>query len=169
MGTFTDKEVKELEVLNTEKVALQSLNITKKITDLQAVNGHFKEVVTMLKNIITALDKPVYDQYQQTLKENKRYLEVSQAEGLSSFKNHKIEAIGSKEWKDFLKAAQAYSGLDPGDNCLLCLRPLGETETKLMNAYWTFLKSVAEENYKKSNDKIEEAVAKLKKVVFPGF
>jgi energy-coupling factor transporter ATP-binding protein EcfA2 len=172
LGSFTEKEVKELEVLNTEKVALQSLNITKKVTDLQTVNGHFKELVTMLKNIIIALDKPIYDNYQQLLKENKSFFDVSKAEGLSSFKDYKIEAIGSKEWKDFLKAAQTYSSLaqkETGDNCLLCLRPLREPELKLMDAYWHFLKSVAEENYKKSNDKIDEAIAKLKKINFPVF
>jgi hypothetical protein len=74
--------------------------------------------VTLLKNIIIALDKPIYDNYVQLLKENKDFLYVSQSDGLSSFKDYKIEAIGSKEWKDFLKAAQAYSGLDTGDNCL---------------------------------------------------
>jgi len=169
LGTFTDTEVKELEVLNTEKVALQGLNITKKVTDLQTVKGHFDVLVTMLKNIITGLDKPVYDTYQQLLTENKNFLAISQAEGLSSFKDYKIEAIGSKEWKDFLKAAQAYSGSATGDNCLLCLRPLGEPETKLMDAYWNFLKSVAEDNYKKSNDKIDEAIVKLKKINLPVF
>ncbi|MET3982109.1 ABC-type lipoprotein export system ATPase subunit [Mucilaginibacter sp. UYP25] len=84
----------------------------------------------------------------------------------------KIEAIGSKEWKDFLHAAQAYSELakeNTADNCLLCLQPLGDPEIKLIDAYWNFLKSVAEENYKKSNDKIDEAIAKLKKVNFPVF
>ncbi|KAA8473615.1 AAA domain-containing protein [Arcticibacter tournemirensis] len=172
LGIFGDEEIKKLERLNAEKVALQSLNIAKRIADLQLLNGRFKELVAMLENIISALNKATYDSYRQLLTENQGYLAISQAEGLTSFEQYEIVALGSKEWKAFLTAAQVYSvqaKQELGDNCLLCLRPLGEPEAKLIATYWNFLRSVAEENFKKSNDEINAAIDKLKTVQFPAF
>jgi len=51
----------------------------------------------------------------------------------------------------------------------MCHQPLSEASIKLVNNYWVFIKSVAEENSKESNKKLQEIKKAFEKINFDLF
>jgi energy-coupling factor transporter ATP-binding protein EcfA2 len=104
---------------------------------------------------------------------------IAKSEGIENFKTDKIEGIGTEEWKNFIVAAEAFAKKqksennkypENGDNCLLCQQPLSDDAEKLITNYWNFIKSVTEENARKSQEaleKIKKAFEKLNFDLFP--
>lgn len=91
---------------------------------------------------------------------------TAKAEGIENFKTDKIQGIGTEEWKNFIVAAETFAQKqktenavypENGDNCLLCQQPLSDEAQKLISNYWTFIKSVAEQNAKKAQEKLDKA------------
>ena len=152
-----DKELKHLE--NIKKL----LGENKKA--LEALNRYFStEALERVKKAIN---------------DCKEKEAAAKAEGIENFKTDKIEGIGTEEWKNFIVSAEAFAknqrfenAIYPenGDNCLFCHQPLSEDAEKLIASYWTFIKSVAEENARKAQeelDKIRQAFEKLIFELFP--
>ena len=91
---------------------------------------------------------------------------IAKSEGIENFKTDKIENIGTTEWKNFIVAAEEFANTQKtenvvypeiGDNCLLCQQPLSDEAQKLISNYWTFIKSVAEQNAKQAQEKLDRA------------
>jgi energy-coupling factor transporter ATP-binding protein EcfA2 len=133
-----------------KKKEIQSLESIRRLIEenkkrIETLNKFLKiECLTLIKNAITDCV-------------NKE--ETAKSEGIENFKTDKIEGIGSIEWKKFIVAAEHFAKKQKeednaypkiGDNCLLCHQPLSEKAQKLINNYWAFIKSVAEENAKKA-------------------
>ena len=104
---------------------------------------------------------------------------AAKTEGIENFKTDKIEGIGTVEWKNFIVAAEAFSKKqkpdnadypEKEDNCLLCHQTLSDDAEKLITNYWKFIKSVAEENARKSQEtlnRIKQSFEKLNFDLFP--
>jgi len=82
---------------------------------------------------------------------------AAKAEGIENFKTDKIINVGSKEWKDFIAAAQNFAKQQVGDSemypkvddyCILCQQPLSIEAQKLISSYWSFIKSQSEQDAK---------------------
>lgn len=137
-----DKEIKYLETL--KKL------LTESSTAIEILNKIFSlENTERIKaNIIDCLEKD----------------STAKAEGIENFKTDKVKEIGTIEWKNFIIAAEAFAKKQKGeniiypeneDNCLFCQQPLSGDAEKLINSYWIFIKSIAEENSRKAQKIIE--------------
>ncbi|UOE39628.1 AAA family ATPase [Chryseobacterium oryzae] len=91
---------------------------------------------------------------------------TAKSEEIENFKTDKIENIGTTEWKSFIVSAETFAKTqkaenivypENGDNCLLCQQPLSDEAQKLISNYWTFIKSVAEQNSKQAQEKLNKA------------
>ncbi len=100
---------------------------------------------------------------------------TAKAEGIENFKSDKIKGIGTEEWKDFIVAADAFAKKQKsenavypgnGDYCLLCQQPLSEEAEKLITNYWTFIKSIAEQNAKQAQELLDRVKLSLEKLNF---
>lgn len=152
-----EKEIKKLENIN------ELLVENKKA--IEAINIYFTtDYLSKIKNAITdCINKEA----------------IAKAEGIENFKIDKIEGIGTKEWKNFIIAAKAFAENqksdgtnypEKGDNCLFCHQLLSEDARKLIANYWTFIKSVAEENARKAQEilnKEKQGFEKLNFDLFP--
>lgn len=85
-------------------------------------------------------------------------------QGIESFKSDKINAIGTIEWKNFIKSADAFCRKQKTENaieikdkyCLFCHQPLSKEADELIKKYWIFLKSAIEEEVKNSKENINK-------------
>ena len=152
---------KEQEIKNLENIK-KLLEENKKA--IENINQYFTtEYLTKIKNTITdCLNKEA----------------TAKAEGIEKFKTNKIEGIGTKEWKNFILAAETFAKNqktkntgypDKGDNCLLCHQPLTEDAEKLITNYWVFIKSVAEENARNAQNELNKEKQVLEKLNFDLF
>jgi energy-coupling factor transporter ATP-binding protein EcfA2 len=91
---------------------------------------------------------------------------AANAESIENFETDKLQGIGTPEWKDFIIAAESFAKVqkeenavypENADNCLLCQQPLSEEAQQLISNYWIFIKSVAEQNAKQAQEKLDKA------------
>lgn len=91
---------------------------------------------------------------------------IAKAEGIENFKTDKIQGVGTTEWKNFIVSAETFAKTqkaenavypENGNNCLLCQQPLSDEAQKLISNYWTFIKSVAEQNAKQAQEELDKA------------
>ncbi|MDD5322085.1 MAG: AAA family ATPase [Methylococcales bacterium] len=131
---------------------------------IEAINCYFES--EYLSKITTAINDWV----------NKEA--IAKAEGIENFKTDKILNIGTAEWKDFIISAGQFAKNqkeenivypENGDYCLLCHQPLSEDAQKLIRDYWTFIKSVAEENVRKAQKKLDNLKVAFEKLTFDLF
>ena len=103
---------------------------------------------------------------------------TAKAEGIENFKTDKIQGIGTEEWKNFIVAAETFANTQKaenviypktGDSCLLCQQPISDEAQKLISNYWTFIKSVAEQNAKQALGKLDKAKQNYENLSFDLF
>jgi len=154
---ITEEEKTERRGLEEQKAQLQTLKKDKEIADL---NG-YKTLLSTLKTSITSNNKFFTT---EALAEIKTAISdciskdaTAKTEGIEKFKTDKIINVGSKEWKGFVAAAQAFakqqaSGNEmypkDGDNCILCQQPLSDGAQKLIESYRIFIDSQSEQDAK---------------------
>ena len=154
---ITEEEKAKRSSLEEQKAQLQALKKDKEIADLNI----YKTLLTTLKTSITGNNKFFTS---ESLAEIKTAISdsiskdvIAKTDGIEKFKTDKIINVGSKEWKEFIGAAQAYAKQQEsenetypkdGDNCILCLQPLSDEALKLIESYWVFIKSQSEQDAK---------------------
>ena len=143
--------------LEKQKAQLQTLKKDKEIGDLNT----YKALLTTLKTSITDNNKfftirslieiktAITDCISKDL--------IAKNDGIEKFETDKICNVGSKEWKEFITAAQTFAKQQvdeneiypkDDDNCLLCQQPLSIQAQKLIESYWAFIKSQLEQDAK---------------------
>ena len=174
-----DKAKKEAVQKQYDEILLASKGKEKELRNLENIKkllGENKGTIEIINQYFTSeyLTK-IRDAIADCIKKEA----IAKSEGIENFKTDKIEGIGTEEWKNFIVAAEAFAKKqkfennkypENGDNCLLCQQPLSEDAEKLITNYWNFIKSVAEENARKSQEaleKIEKAFEKLNFDLFP--
>ncbi len=186
LGTNTDiKKLKEIgnyikddEEKLTELVAkwkeLKALDIPKKIAGLQMLQGQLTKFIARQQAILNLLKLEDIEFYESLNASFHKFQELAKQEGINSLKDYEIEALGSNEWREFIRSSQAYAAAAiksrenrseypaESDNCLFCLQPLTDKENKLINSYWKLLKSEAEADLNRMIQKIHEAKKTLK-------
>jgi hypothetical protein len=98
--------------------------------------------------------------------------ETAKNEGLENYKTEKLENVGNNEWKAFIIAAKEFA-IQQGDAgapyprdkdaCLFCQQPLSPEAKKLIESYWVFIKSKAEQEATAAN-----GVLKTTKATYDG-
>lgn len=154
---ITEEEKTKRSSLEEKKAQLQALKKDKEIEDFNV----YKTLLTTLKTSITGNNKFFKS---ESLAEIKTAISDSiskdvlvKTDGIEKFKTDKIINAGSKEWKEFIGAAQAFAKQQEsdnetypkvGDNCILCQQPLSDEALKLIESYWVFIESKSEQDAK---------------------
>lgn len=150
-----DKSLKELKNIKTQLAARKK--------NLETLNLWFTQ--TQLGTVISAITNC-------KTKEG-----TAQKEGVEKFKTDKVQNVGSTEWKQFIQAAETFASTQSeseypkvGDNCLLCHQPIRDDIPKnLLNSYWAYIKSVAEQEAKTANEELIEIKEGYEKLDFNQF
>ncbi len=173
-GTFTEEDATELERIKAEIERLKALNIQKQIAELEKYKRELTVLMQRQQAILDCLTSEIINYYLNLIDGFHQLQALSKEQGIRSLEGYDIDLIGSKEWRDFIVSARSYaSAIDTkrngnplypsrNDNCLFCLQPLQETENILVNTYWQFLKSEAERELNRINQRFNEAVSELK-------
>ena len=154
---ITEEEKKNRSELEEQKAQLQTLKKDKEIADL----NDYKALLTTLKTSIADNNKfftaESLSKIKTAISDCLSKDDTAKTEGIENFKTDKIMNVGSKEWKDFIAAAQDFAKQQVGDNekypkaddyCILCQQPLSIEAQKLIASYWVFIKSQTEQDAK---------------------
>lgn len=154
---ITEEEKKNRSELEEQKAQLQTLKKDKEIADLNA----YKALLTTLKTSIADNNKfftaESLSKIKTAISDCLSKDDTAKTEGIENFKTDKIMHVGSKEWKDFIAAAQDFAKQQVGnkekypmadDYCILCQQPLSIEAQKLIASYWVFIKSQSEQDAK---------------------
>lgn len=176
LGTFTEENAAQLSELIAKREELKALDIPKKIEELQKLLSELIEFTSKQDEILNCFKPANTEQYQLILSNYSKFKTLTKEEGVLSLEKYNIVQVGSNEWREFVQAAKKYSTLieenrkgtaypSDKDTCLFCLRPLQETEAKLIESYWNLLKSEAGKELGRINNKIIEAEKRIKGLV----
>lgn len=169
---FTEEDKKKRKDLEGQKVELQALKKDKEIGILTSN----RQLLETLKTTVTDNNNRLSSEYLLSVEThisdcvNKE--KTAKNEGLENFKTDKLLNVGSDEWKAFIVAANKFAlqqGEDTGvypkdkDSCLFCQQPLSADAKKLIESYWVFIKSKAEQDSKAAN-----VVLKSTKIIYDG-
>ena len=174
---FTEQD--QLEKTKVEK-AYDDLNISlknaeKEIQSLENIKKLLSENEKSILSNNAYFSKDQLEKLANAIEDCKIKEKIVQSEGLENFKTENINAVGSKEWKDFIESAEKFSSKqkqlpgiypDVNDKCLLCQQPLSDEARKLIESYWKYIKSIAEENAKQAQEKIQKGKASFEKIIF---
>jgi ABC-type cobalamin/Fe3+-siderophores transport system ATPase subunit len=165
---FSDENKSQKETLQKQydELLLASKGKEKEIKNLEGI----KSLLTQNKQAIEKLNQyfttDVIAKVTTAITDYVTKVATAKAEGIENFKTDKIQGIGTEEWKNFIVAAETFAKTqevenaiypEKGDNCLLCQQPISEEAQKLVLNYWTFIKSVAEQNAKQAQEKLDKA------------
>jgi energy-coupling factor transporter ATP-binding protein EcfA2 len=150
-----DKTLKELKSIKTHLAARQK--------NLETQNLRFTQ--TQLDTVVSAIT------------DCKTKEDIAQKGGVEKFKTVKVQNVGSKEWKNFIQAAENFASTqseseypENGDYCLLCHQSISDDESKnLIRSYWAYIKSVGEKEAKAAREKLTEIKEGYEKIDFNQF
>ncbi|MDD3725254.1 MAG: AAA family ATPase [Bacteroidales bacterium] len=176
LGTYTKGDAAKLTELIAKREELKTLDIPKKIAELQKIHLQLVEFTSRLQAILDYLKPEDIEHYKSLITSIHKFQELAKQEGVKSLENYNIEGLGSNEWKDFLRASKSYVSAiyanrdgkiypSENDSCLFCLQPLTEKENSLINSYWNLLKSEAENELNRIIQAIRELEQKLKRLL----
>jgi len=177
---FSEKDKKDKEEVDKkfDELLLAIRNKEKEILKLEGIKklvGENKETIEIINSYFTT----EYLTYIETLIIDCVSKDATaKAEGIENFKSDKIQDIGTAEWKNFILAAEQFAKKQKAenvvypeinDNCLLCQQPLSDDAINLITKYWTFIKSVAEQNAKQAQTTLLEIKSGFEKLPFTLF
>lgn len=165
---FSDDDKAQKEAIQKlyDELLLVSKGKEKEIKNLESIKSLLaqnKEAIEKLNQFFTT---EVIEKVKTAISDCVSKEATAKAEGIENFKTDKIESIGTAEWKNFIVSAETFAKTqkaenivypENGDNCLLCQQPLSDDAKKLISNYWAFIKSVAEQNAKQAQEKLDKA------------
>jgi len=173
-----DKTQKEAIQKQYDDLLLASKGKEKEIKSLESI----KSLVAQNKQAIEKLNQffttEVIEEIKTAISDCVSKEATAKTEGIENFKTDKIENVGTTEWKNFIVAAEEFAKTqknenvvypENGDNCLLCQQPLSDEAQTLISNYWIFIKSVAEQNAKKAQEKLDKAKVNYENLNFDLF
>ncbi|WP_016989405.1 AAA family ATPase [Flavobacterium sp. ACAM 123] len=161
-----------------DELLLASTNKEKEIQKLESIAKNIEETKITIVAINTYFVNTYLTYVQTSITDCIEKEATAKAEGIESFKTDKIANIGTVEWKDFIVAAEKFAKQqkigesvypESKDNCLLCHQPLSEEAENLIKNYWTFIKSIAEQNAAQTQNALNEIKAGFEKLPFDLF
>lgn len=151
----TEEETKKNNENITRRVQLQSMDLESKKREYQKLISDLESIKAKTIKLNQKYSFERLAKLEELIEIRNRYKEISLEEGLSQFKSDYIDNIGSKEWKEFLNAAQDYYQTIKReiDYCIFCKQDI--RGIALIEKYWKYLKSDAEKNLTEKNKDIE--------------
>ena len=161
-----DKSQKEAIQKQYDELLLASKGKEKEIKNLEGIKSLLAQNKQAIEKLNQYFATEVIAKVTTAITDCITKVATAKAEGIENFKTDKIQGIGTAEWKDFIVAAETFAKTqkvenaiypENGDNCLLCQQPISDEAQKLVLNYWTFIKSVAEQNAKQAQEKLDKA------------
>ncbi|WP_287125616.1 hypothetical protein [Desulfobacter sp.] len=174
IGNYSKTDAEKLDQNLTKWKEIKSLDVLKKITELQNLQKQLSELTTRQQAILDRLKPEDIKSYQSLIASFSEFQKLAKQEGIKSLKEYEIESLESEEWREFIKASRSYAVVltknrkkgdeypAENDKCLFCLQPLADKEITLINSYWKLLKSQAEAELNRIIQRIREVEKGLK-------
>lgn len=165
---FSDEDKSQKETLQKQydELLLASKGKDREIKNLEGIKSLLVQNKQAIEKLNQYFTTEVIAKVTAAITDCVTKVATAKAEGIENFKTDKIQGIGTEEWKKFIVAAETFAKTqkventifpENGDNCLLCQQPISEEAQKLVLNYWTFIKSVAEQNAKQAQEKLDKA------------
>ncbi|MCE5205763.1 MAG: hypothetical protein LLF80_06640 [Porphyromonadaceae bacterium] len=178
---FTEKDKTDKAEIEKkyDEFALSSKNKEKEILKLESIKRNVSDNKKTIEAINTYFTSTYLTSIQTSITDCLEKEATAKADGIEKFKTDKIQNIGTAEWRNFIVAAENFAKQqkegevvypESNDNCLLCHQPLSEGAENLIQNYWIFIKSVAEQNATQSQiilNEIKAGFEKLPSDLFP--
>jgi energy-coupling factor transporter ATP-binding protein EcfA2 len=173
-----DKSQKEEVQKKYDDLRLVLSRKNEEIQKLEKIKGLLLENKRNVETINKFFNTEILAKVQTAITDYLTKEATAKAEGIESFSTINIQGIGTIEWKNFIISAEAFAkkqneenNLYPqkGDNCLLCQQPLSEDAEKLIANYWSFIKSVAEQNANQAREALDSIKQKFEQLNFDLF
>ena len=161
-----DKTKKEAVQKQYDELLLASKGKEKEMKNLESIKGLLVQNKQAIEKLNQYFSTEVIAKVKDAITNSISKEATAKAEGIENFKTDKIQGIGTAEWKNFITSADRFAKAqkneiveypENGDSCLLCQQPLSDEAQKLISNYWTFIKSVAEQNAKQAQEKLDKA------------
>jgi ABC-type transport system involved in cytochrome c biogenesis ATPase subunit len=176
---YTDEEKEKKTQLDKQyddlKVALAQKD--KALKELQSIKTQLADRKKNLETQNLWFTQTQLDLVISAITDCKAKEETAQKEDVEKFKTNKVQNVGSIEWKQFIQAAEKFSSTQSeskypeiGDSCLLCHQSISDDAPKnLISSYWAYIKSVAEQEAKTTNEKLTKIKEDYEKLGFNQF
>ena len=172
LATMTEKDEAELLEKTTRLAELRTKDRAEQVRAIIAARNQLDKFCDAVTAAFEPLRAEKLEEARAAIEAVSTFEELAKAEGVESLDRYQIAEVGSDSWRAFIKAGRVYAKTIAAgrrgetypidqDNCLFCLQPLGDEETKLIDAYWNLLKSTAETELTKAKD----ALAKIRKKI----
>lgn len=173
-----DKSQKEDIQKQYDELLLTSKGKEKEIKTFENIKGLLAKNKQAIEKLNQFFTTEVIEKVKTAISDCVSKQATAKAEGTESFKTDKIDNIGTSEWKNFIVSAEEFAKTqktenmvypENDDNCLLCQQPLSDEAQKLISNYWTFIKSVAEQNAKQAQEKLDKVKGNYENLNFDLF
>ena len=173
-----DKTQKEAIQKQYDELLLASKGQEKEIKMLEGIKSLLAQNKQAIEKLNQFFTTEVIEKVKTTILDFVSKEAIAKSDGIENFKTDKIENVGTTEWKNFIVSAETFAEMqkaenvvypENGDNCLLCQQPLSDEAQKLISNYWTFIKSVAEQNAKQAQEKLDKAKGNYENLNFDLF
>lgn len=177
---FSDEDTKKLADVKKQydDLSLASKGKEKEIKTLESIKSLLVQNKQAIEKLNQYFTTETIEKVKTVISDCVTKETTAKSEGIENFKTDKIENIGTTEWKNFIVSAEEFAKNqkaenvvypENGDNCLFCQQPLSDEAQKLISNYWTFIKSVAEQNAKQAQEKLIEIKGKYENLNFDLF
>lgn len=177
---FTDEHAlatQEL-TLKCDELLLRTRNKALEVETLQGTKDLLTKSKESLENINLRFSHERLEKINNLVLDYNKKLEISKSEGASAFETDKIVGINTPQWRTFISSANNLAAQQHqkhlsypqhGDNCIFCQQALSDDAIKLIENYWGFLKSEAEEQERKAADVLKKITDDFSSVSFDVF
>src|SRR5690606_3793000 len=161
-----DKTQKEAIQKQYDELLLASKGKEKEIKSLESIKSLLAQNKQAIEKLNQYFTTDVIAKVKTAITDCISKEATAKAEGIENFKTDKIQGVGTTEWKNFIVSAETFAKKqkvenaeypENGDSCLLCQQPLLDDAQTLILNYWTFIKSVAEQNARQAQEKLDKA------------
>ena len=160
---LTEEDKKDYQSAKKSKASLQALNYQEQLDKIRRVKDVVDIAIERAKLFNSYISQKSLEEYENAIEAYIEAERLLEEEGINQFKSDGIEKLGSDEWKAFISAAKKYYEIIVNhDKCPLCGQDLkGNT---LLEKYWRYLKSVAENNVRKERVNRQNIKKKLEEL-----
>ncbi|MBC3887090.1 AAA family ATPase [Acetobacterium paludosum] len=160
---LSDEEKAEIKIIKTEKARLISLDIDKQYSQIEKVLSSIEQVKINAESSVLYFSKERIEEYNNIIEQTIECQKLLNSNGIEQFEDYKIEKLGTKEWKNFIVSAKKYyDQIEKHSKCPLCGQDIIESD--LINKYWKYLESAAEQHYNKCKEKISDLKAEIENI-----
>lgn len=152
----SDADIEQNKENITRRTNLQSMNLEGKKSEYQKLISNLDSIKTKIISLNKKFNTERISKTKELIEQRNYYKKISLEDGINQFKSDHIDNLGSKEWKEFIEAAQRYYQTieQDIDYCIFCKQDIHRI--KLIDKYWKYLKSDSEKNLTYKNNDIKK-------------